>query len=165
MKLDSFISQYAKSATKVQEDMLSKVIVNKYVPFIEKKVVCEKIVEASCYKMVGERKVYSPDTPVEWIMFAMRMIQTYTNLEFDPDERIDLSYDKLQEYGLVNTLLSLIQEECGLEYDEFNTVQKMVDDDCINKETNIVAYLQDVAHGLGVTGEIIKEMLEKIDIE
>ena len=148
MTIDSFVKQYNQLTGKAQENFINKVIQKKYVPFLEKRILCSSIIEKSCYKEVDERKVFSPNSHVRVLMMTMKMIDIYTDIDIDGEERLDVAYDKLQQYRLCDILLEKISEVNEADVNEMQVLFDMAWNDVYSNETNIVAYLGDLRHGM-----------------
>lgn len=129
-----------------------------YVPFREKRVIAETVV-AQNIELVNGIKKY--DNINSYLTFVIAMLISYTNLEVSEDPVAD--YDLLAESGL----LPFIIEEFKDEYDEVDVLVKMLiaselEDNNVNVLIN--NFLQGILKTMDGAGEIIKSMVEKIDI-
>lgn len=140
MKISEFVEKYEKTSNPQRDKLINDIIKIEYVPYIKKRVVCENIVKKSSYVIVNNKEVFKPSSYMRTLFFTMKMIEYYTNLEMDNQNEPHTAYDMLQKYGLVNQIISIINEKTP-EIDEFNTLLKMELDDLYQQETDLVRFL------------------------
>ena len=142
-----------------------------YLPFAEKRELCETVLDACCTKEGGLVKV---DSVMRYILFTISVISKYTELEFSSDE----DYDSLDEYDILceSRLLNPILELIGDEYATCNNMLNMMMDDIVANNNTVEAVIghtlgkvSDSLDGLiGAFAEKVEEMeldLSQIDIE
>lgn len=142
MTLENFINGY-KITTKDKSEYLKKHIVNIYVPWATKVAEAKTIIELTQYVETtlpnGEkRKSFQRNTPYQFLMFLMRILVHYTDLEFENDKLVEV-YDALKENDILEELIKLIPQN---EYKEFQTILSMQLADVMENERSVVGFLQ-----------------------
>lgn len=179
MKIREFIQEFKDKKvqnTKLNEHAVFDYIKNalevkEYVPFVEKRALCEKVLEASCTQ---NGSIIEVDSVSRYILFTISVLTKYTNLEFentDGEDAID-QYDLLCSNGLLNPILGVI----GGEYETCNNILNMMMADIDANNNNIVAvfdkaltqildYVDDFADILSDKVKSMKLDLNQIDID
>lgn len=166
--VDMFVKTYkanSKAKDKTFEDFIAKHITTKYVPFLTKSVYCDKIVESCCYIQDGDRKIVKIDSTKRYLFFIMRLIDLYTDIELDyQNKKSDIvsDFDKLNEIGAIDTLMSAIPES---EYAEFSTLLNMKLDDFRDNEYSITALLYNLKQSFSLSGEVLKDALNSPELK
>lgn len=119
MKVEKLISEYNRSSKK--EEFFNGHIIKKYVPYEQKMAEARKIVDLTSYTTVNDKKVFRQNTPQQYLLFTVRLILNYTDIEI-PDEQILYVYNELNKNNMIMPLISAIPQN---EYAEFDTVLKM----------------------------------------
>lgn len=137
MRIDEFVGYFRMAKDKKAE--CDKRITKKYIPFITKITNCERVVKATTVlkKNQDDIGVYHQNTPARYLIFNMTLLQLYTDIEINDDTLYD-NYDKLNEIGALDVLLSCIPEH---EFKEFSTLLSMTMDDFLANERDLTAYL------------------------
>ena len=165
--------------TKIAPDAVQKYIkqeldVQDYIPFAEKRELCEKVLNAcNTYDDNGLVKV---DSVSRYILFTIAVISKYTNLKFSSGK--DGGIDSLDEYDMLcqEDLLNPILEVIGEEYATCNNILNMMMADIVsnhNTVENVIGHalgrVSDSVDGLiGVLADKVKNMelnLDQIDID
>lgn len=157
MKVQNFINDFKSKKitnTKIAPDAVSEYIkkeleVKDYMPFIEKRELCERVINACNVK--DENGLVKVDGVSRYIIFTLSVISKYTNLEFSSGEEFDSldEYDMLCQANLLNPILDVI----GAEYTTCNNMLNMMMDDVIANNNNIE----------NVFGNTLQKLSDKID--
>ena len=139
MKVDEFIRQYKESAKK--EQVCERHINKKYLPYANKIAECNKIVENTMNILNEDGTVsYKQNTPARFLLFHMRLISNYTDIELENENFIN-DYDALNESGAFTALITKIPES---EYKEFNTLLSMTVDDFMGNNRTIFSCVENL---------------------
>lgn len=160
--VDAFLREYgvaAKQKGSAMETFIKKHIVTQYVPYLEKDVLCTRIIYATCYAD-KDRKIIKFNTPGRLLLFNMNLINLYTDIEisFENDETTK-QYDKLMEVGAIYLLINAIPKT---EYTEFVTLLNMKLDDLRDNEYSLEALLYDLKKSFSISEDIINSALEEL---
>ena len=159
--VDMFVKTYkvnSKAKDKTFEEFIQKHITRKYIPFLEKASYCDGIINATCYKTDGDRKLVSFNSCFRYLIFVMKLIEYYTDIEINGDN-VAGDYDKLNEIGAINVLISAIPES---EYAEFSTILNMKSDDMRDNEYSTTALLYNLKETLSISEEVFKSLIEEL---
>lgn len=148
MKISLFVKQI-KLHAKDEEQYLHERIKKTYVPYEQKVAHCENLIKASSVAPDGS---YRRNTPAQFMMFIMRLIAEYTDLEVDKDDLLG-EYDRLDENNLTGKLVAMIPEH---EYVTWNTLIKMAEDDYYENERSLTAFLDHKAKAIGTLMDAIE---------
>lgn len=136
-----------------------KLEVKTYLPFIEKRDLCAKVLEASCKNNGG---IVEVDSVSRYLMFTIAMLTNYTNLTFENTEGSDPidQYDMLCQSGLLNPILDCI----GAEYSVCNEMLNMMMADINANQNNMAAVLNTAAQKLlDIVGEFADVLKDKVE--
>lgn len=151
MKINEFIESYSNdkvmntqiNPNAVSEYIKEKLDVKDYVPFAEKRELCERVLNACNIKK--DSGLVEVDSVTRYIVFTLSILSKYTNLEFSSgDDEVDSldEYDMLCQAGLLNPILDVI----GGEYVTCNNILNMMMEDIIannNTIENVIGALFD----------------------
>ena len=161
ISVENFIKFYkanSRAKDKTFEDFIKKHIVNDYVPFLEKCVWCDGIINGSCHFKDGENEFIRINSATRYIVFVMRIISLYTDIEIDFENAAFIDqYDQLNRVGAINDLISGIPEN---EYSEFSTILNMKMDDFRDNEYSVASLLYNFKKSMALTNDIINKALE-----
>lgn len=102
MKIKDFVDEYkALGNPLAQVDFAKKHIKTKYMNYLMKVAKAEQIVQQSCY----ENDRFKDNTPLRKYLEHVAIIESYTDLEFNPELRMD-EYDMLCECGALYSFLT-----------------------------------------------------------
>lgn len=162
MKVSDFIKNFQSRnfvSTKVNPDVVGQYIkkeleVKPYVPFAEKRELCEKVIDACNDR--DESGLIKVDSVSRYIVFTISVISKYTNLEFSSGEEDE--FDSLDEYDMLcsNHLLNPILEVIGEEYAACNNMLNMMMEDVIANNNTVEAV---IGHALGKVSDSIDDLL------
>ena len=182
MKIIEFINEFKEKKiqnTKINEHAVSDHIrktlaVKAYIPFVEKRELCERVLNAS--NTQDENGLVKVDSVSRYIIFTLSIISKYTNLEFSSGK--DTEFDSLDEYDMLcqSGLLNAILDVIGEEYATCNNILNMMMADIEANNNTIEAVLghnlskiTDSVDGLiDALAEKVKKMnldLNQIDID
>lgn len=149
MTVEEFVKQY-KIASKGKgsgEEFLQKRFVRSYVPYVQKIAVCSRIINACWYEKQGvdengivKTKRFRRNSPNTYLFFILSLLKEYTDLqvlEEGSDNAKD--YDTLNEAGLILDMIHRIPTQ---EYNEFQMVFHMIEDDTKSNEYEISSWLR-----------------------
>lgn len=133
------------------EYLKNELELKEYIPFADKRELCETVIDACCTKENGLIKV---DSVTRYIIFTISIISKYTALEFSSGEDYDSldEYDMICEAGLLNPILALI----GDEYATCNNILNMMMDDVIANNNTVEAVL---GHNLGKVSDALDDLI------
>ena len=148
-------TQYQPHA--VEDFIKEKLNIKTYVPFVEKRELCKKVLDASCTRNGG---IVEVDSVSRYILFTIAIISKYTNLEFSSGE--DEEFDSIDEYDMLcqNDLLNPILDVIGMEYTTCNNILNMMMADINANNNNIAAVLDKSAQRLLDIVDKLKDVLE-----
>ena len=148
--------------TKIAPDAISRYIQEKleikaYIPFREKRMIAEMIVEQNIEEVNGIKKYDNIDS---YISLIVASIAAHTNIEWGVDPVAD--YDLLAESGLLSQIIAEFQSS----HDEISTLLKMVlaaelEDNNIN--VLVGRFLNSILTKLDGVGEVLKEKFGDFD--
>lgn len=167
MKVVDFIKSYKDKRimnTRIDENAVEKYItttlgVKSYLPFATKRELCSTVLDACCTENGG---IIEVDSVSRYILFTIKMLTTYTDLEFESDGDLDAldQYDLLCQNNLLNPILGCI----GAEYEACNNMLNMMMADLDANNNNVTAVLNSAAQKLLDIVEDLKNVLaDKIE--
>lgn len=143
MTIKNFIEAYknqrfaiTKNGTEDRIEWIKKQLeVKNYLPFAEKRELCEMVLGACCTK--DENGLMKVDSVQRYILFTISVISRYTNLEFYSDTEFDSidEYDMLCEANVLNIILAVL----GDEYASCNNMLNMMLEDIIANNNTVEA--------------------------
>lgn len=170
MKVTEFINDYQDKKiqnTRIDENAVEKYLrstleVKDYVPFAEKRELCERVLNACNTKK--SNGLVEVDSVTRYIIFTLSIISKYTNLEFSSGE--DTEFDSLDEYDMLcqADLLNPTLDVIGEEYVTCNNILNMMMSDIVANNNTIENV---VGHTLGKISASVEDLLdaltEKVD--
>lgn len=165
ISVDAFLREYgvvAKQKGTAMETFIKKHIVTDYVPYLEKDVLCTRIIYATCYAD-KDRKIIKFNTSGRNLLFDMNLINLYTDIEisFEDNKTIE-QYDKLMKSGAIYLLMDKIPEAEHLEF------SAMLDEklgDLVTNEYSITALLYNLKNSITLTDEVITDALKSPEVK
>lgn len=132
-----------------------------YIPYIEKIADCKNIADVTSHKQITENKsVFVVDSPTRHLFFVMKLVQLYTNIEFD-EMAISSAYDILNKTGALDYIFNTIPEN---EQKEWKSIMDMVMDDMYENEKSTSTILGNMKDSISmVVGSMISAMEEAVD--
>jgi len=169
ISVDVFVKTYkatSKAKDKTFEDFIAKHMTTTYIPYLTKVAYCQDIVEKTSHRIIDHnKKIVKVSSPNRHLFFTMKLIELYTDIEFntyekvDKDNNISIDYDKLKECGAAPVLISAIPEE---EFDEFTTILTMVIDDFYQNEYSLTALAYNAKESLSLSEEVINSVIDDL---
>lgn len=145
-----------KATPNAVSDYLRKELeVKDYVPFAEKRELCERVLNA-CNTKKGNGLVET-DSVTRYIIFTISVISKYTNLEFSSGK--DTEFDSLDEYDMLcqEGLLNYILDVIGEEYVTCNNILNMMMSDIVANNNTIENVIGNI---LGKIGESVDGLID-----
>lgn len=133
MKVNEFIEEYKKANDK--EKFVLKHIVENYIPYEEKITICKNIIDKSNYKEINGVNIYSPNTPMRYMLFVVTILKRYTDI--DIEENILDVFNQLSQNNVIDIILAYIPKQ---EYDSMEMVLNMCKNDFIDRDRSLVGY-------------------------
>jgi len=131
MNVKEFVEKFEKARDK--EKFVSEHVIVDYIPYEEKISACKNIIDICMYKEVNGEKIFRYNTPTRYVLFVLKMVQLYTDIELSSENPI-ADFNDLNRVHLFDKIAS----ELGDEYLDFNSVMKMVYDDTVSTEESVV---------------------------
>ena len=174
MKVMDFINGFKSEKimnTKIDPEAVSKYIRSKlevkdYVPFVEKQSIAQIVLE-SCANL--EDGIVTIDSVQKYIIFTVTVLSTYTNLEFEGNEKDLDEYDMLCSYTVGDgTLLDAIVKTFEKEYSRCNDILNMMTVDLLaenNIEKQIGKFLTKLSDKVNTFGDTIIDKLGNFNMD
>lgn len=138
MTIKNFIEEYKNASNK--DAFIQKHIVNQYVTFSRKNVLCSQLAHKTTHTYVtvdGEDKeVYKEDSVNRYILLMMLLIQTYTDIDADSMTYEDFAL--LDEYAIPDKVHQNIPER---ERSQWETLLRMHLEDIRCNERDLISWL------------------------
>lgn len=162
MKIKDFVEEIIKAENK--EEYIAGHLVEDYVPYMSKIVLCDRIIKASCYVDVEGEKVFRINSPAQYMLLVMGVIYQYTDLE--QGESIIADFDFLDQYGLIDALVSMLPEG---EYDTIRALLDMMIGDIRENERSLVSYIDNKIKSselvMEALGDVFNDVLKEVDTD
>lgn len=163
ISIDAFLREYsvvAKQKGTAMETFMKKHIVTDYIDFIQKSVICDSIVKATCHAKEGDIEFVQINSANRYLFFVMKIIDLYTDIEINVSEgNLAEQYDKLNKVGAIENILECVP---GKEYEEFNTLLNMKLDDLRDNEYSITALLYNLKKSFVLSSDTIGAAIEEV---
>ena len=151
------VSEYIKKTLEVKD----------YIPFAEKRELCERVLNACNTKM--SNGLVKTDSVTRYIIFTISIISAYTNVEFSSGE--DTEFDSLDEYDMLcqADLLNPILDVIGEEYVTCNNILNMMMGDIVannNTIENVVGHiLGNLGNSIDGLIDVLAEKVEDMELD
>jgi hypothetical protein len=146
MTVREFVDEYNKCKTDSLKDQFFKSHVKtKYINYAKKIGICEEIISRSMHKEINGEKVFYINTPSRYMLYIVSIVETYMDIKLDPESFL-AEFDLIEEYSIGLMLINYV-EDCGI----FETVLKMMVEDKIDSERNIINWLDSKVEALKLT--------------
>ena len=170
MKVLEFINEFkakkimntAINQNAVSEYITKELAIKDYVPFAEKRELCERVLNACNTRK--DNGLVETDSITRYIIFTISVLTKYTNLEFSSGK--DTEFDSLDEYDMLcqNGLLNPILGVIGEEYASCNNMLNMMMEDIISNNNTVENILGTASNRLLESiDKIVDTLAEKID--
>lgn len=158
MTYKKFIESYLKTDKTKRKAFVKKHITRDYLSYEEKISESKRIVNFSCYQWINDKKVYMQNSPLAYMLFALCIVQKYTDITWDLEKEGVDAFNELDKSGVLDDIIASIPKK---EYESFSTVLKMTRDDEYENFRSIVGYLDTKADAVSVMLEELTDLLEK----
>ena len=158
MKYDDFIKKYNSSTDK--NKFLKKHVTKTYLPYQQKISEAKEIIKRTCYEELNGKKVFKQDSPAFFMLFMLRVIANYTDVEFEEGADALAAFNALSESGLLEPIVLAIPQK---EYDTFNTVLQMCKDDEMENYRSLAGFFDTKVDALIMTMNALAEATEKVE--
>jgi hypothetical protein len=151
----------------VGEYIKKELEVQSYIPFAEKRELCERVLNACNTRSDGG--LVKVDSVSRYIIFTLSIITKYTNIEFSSGE--DAEFDSLDEYDMLceNHLLNPILEVIGEEYAACNNMLNMMMADIEANNNTVEAVIEHnlskITDSIDDFIEVLAEKVEELDLD
>lgn len=173
--IKDFVEEYNKRIPQLQEDYIKdNLVVTKYVPFVKKDALAQKLVNISTYKYedyvkedgtIGHRKTdtIQVNSTVQYLLFCRLVIENYTNLTVETEG----FYDMLKSSGLLDKLMVSTETRPSLipmeEIAELRSLVSMKQSDVMTNYATPQAYISNQVERFGTLLSVtLKPVLNKI---
>lgn len=164
MKIKEFVEELIKTNDENKEEYIAGHITEDYVPYLSKMVLCDRVINASCYADVEGEKVFRINSPAQYMLLVMGVIYQYTDLE--QGESIVADFDFLDQYGLVDAIIGMLPEG---EYDTIRALLDMMIGDIRENERSLVSYIDNKIKSselvMNALGEVFSDILKEVDAD
>lgn len=176
--IKEFVEEYNKRIPQLQEDYIKdNLVVTKYVPFVKKDALAQKLVDVSTYKYedytkedgtIGRRKtdIIQVNSTVQYLFFCRTIIENYTNLTIETEGFFE-EYDMLKSSGLLDKLMVSTETRPSLipmeEIAELRSLVSMKQSDAMTNYATPQAYISNQVERFGTLLSVtLKPVLNKI---
>lgn len=143
-----FIGEYEKQLSNTEKEnfLKSKLKAEKYLPYEDKLLFAENIVQNTSYAMINDGNGLKMtdrikiNSPMRYILFVMTIVDKYTNIEVNFKD-IMPEFNSLNQNNMIEIIFSKIGDK---EIGEFNTVVEMVLNDFMANEYEIKNFISGV---------------------
>ena len=153
MTVQEFVDKYNETPERQRESFLKSIVVTDYVPFELKVALTQDIVQRA-FMFNGELFVR---TPVCESLFMIMLIEQYTNIEFNKEDKMH-DFNLLNKQYLFDLILStdIVPET---EISEFKTIFEMLKNDFMTNNFSLYAI---VHHEVSRIIDVVKMVAEPI---
>ncbi len=161
---DSKVQNTKINPNAIEEFIRSKLEIVEYLPFVEKRALCEKVLDASCET---KGAIVEVDSVSRYILFTVSVLTKYTSLEFGKTDGVDSidEYDMLCQSGLLNEILSVIAGE----YEVCNNILNMMMADIDANNNNVAAVfdkaLQQILDYVGNFADVLSDKVADMELD
>lgn len=129
-----FIKEYEAASTFVEKDNLVRDLIDtEYVPFVIKLNIAEKLVK----KYNIQENNIKTQTAMMYLAFTASVLRLYTRLDIS-EVSTDIDYDRLQKYGLIEQIFSMI----GNDLKEYQKIFNMCEQDFSSNYLSLPSLIQ-----------------------
>ena len=159
MRYDEFIEKY--NVSKDKGKFLAKHITAKYLLYEQKISEAKEIIRRTCYMERDGKKVFKQDSPAYFMLFMLRVIANYTDIEFDEGKDALAAFNAFSEAELLEPIVLAVPQK---EYDTFSTVLQMCKDDEMENYRSLAGFFDTKVDALMITINALAEATEKIEV-
>lgn len=142
-----FVEEYERqqSNTERSDFLEAKLKCEKYIPYGEKLIIAENIIQSTSHAMVKDGDILrktddiSINSPMRYVLFATSVVNKYTNIDVNL-KSVMTDFDYLNKNGLIEVIFDKIgQREIG----EFNTLVEVALNDFITNRYELKNHAND----------------------
>lgn len=157
-----FCKKYTETnVEQTKQALLEKVMNPHYVPYEMKITICEEIIENSYYKKSNDgtiTKRLHVNSTAKYMLYCLWLVKQYTYIEVDFSKSLE-EFNLLNESEILDIIYSSIPEK---EHKEFQMILDMVENDLLQNEYEIHAYISNQVERFGeLFGHIMKPALDR----
>ena len=156
MKVEDFIRKYNKTSD--IDTFISNRITTTYLPYEEKITLCDRVVQATCYKEVEGKRIFWMNTPAQFMLFSVALIETYTDIELS--ENVIDDFNALDQQNLITKIIATIPEN---EYATIRGLLDMIINDIRENERDLVSWIEGKKETLNIVAESFFDMLAEMN--
>ena len=161
MTVEEFVNEYVDiEEGKEKEFFLEHIDTTLYVPYRSKLNLCTQIVNLTTHTETDEETLFWMNTPARALMFKIKLIETYTDIELDYTADILEIYDQLERFDLIDTILSYIDQK---ELQRFSDILTYVGEDVYENERGIVSFAERIMTSVNNTWNGFPDALVKVE--
>lgn len=143
MKLKDFIKNYDKNT---DVSIIEKTMDVKYLPFVEKCNLCERIVNSTYYTTMPDKtKKFHVNSVSKYMLYRLSIIDKYTKIDIDFKDVLN-EYDMLAKRNLFDVFETLVPEK---ELQELAMILELTEKDVITNEYEPHAFIANQAERFG----------------
>lgn len=137
ISVEEFVKQYKNLVNPI--DFVKKHIVVDYIPYATKINSSLKILKATMFKTTEKQvEVFAINTPIQYQLYTMKLIDTYTDIEIN---YTDNEFDNLDKNHLIDMIIGNIDER---EITKFNEVFEMCKKDLFENNRALPNYFDSI---------------------
>lgn len=155
MTFDKFVEGFKKSTKPA--DYVKKHVKVSYIPYERKISEARKIIELSNYVTIQDKKVYKQNSTLAYMLFVMRVLANYTDIEWELGKDDLAAFNALSECGAVEFVVAAIPSK---EYETFQTVVKMVQDDEYENYRSLAGFFDSKVDALSIMFDELSKVVE-----
>ena len=159
INVDEFINEYeATEYLGDKERLVEALIDTKYVPFVVKLNIAQKIVAK--YNIEGND--IKTQTAMMYLAFTASVLRLYTRLEVS-DTSTDMDYDKLQKYRIIDRLFTLIGDDLKEYQKIFNMCEQDFNSNYLSTPSFVQRQINKVTNYFGKYVDELTQWLNGLD--
>ena len=149
--VQEFINIYnKKKSDQEKQDYIKSLVKIKYMPFVTKMTLAEKIIENSYWDNIEKKDVVKINSPIRHILHVYTIINNYTYVKIDNKNLAD-EYDALNKEGLATEFIRAIGDDVA----EFTAIEEMTAQDFMTNHYGTQAFIQSQVTRLS---DVLKEV-------
>lgn len=134
MKVQEFIDGYKGTTKDKRENFIKERIVVEYIPYEDKIEFCKNIMRACMYDYTANTPIFNRNSAFEFIFYSCGLISSYTDIEFEENETLEI-FNMLDREGLLDEVLKAIPQK---EMERLEMVRSMITQDEYENNRSLV---------------------------
>ncbi len=164
MKVQELVDKYnAFSNESLKEKYIKENIKDEYIPYTKKVDICSNIVKYTTKRKISdgknEKEIFYLDSANRYLLFQMKLIEIYTDIEFSEGVDAIKEFELLDKYGINDLIVSNIPER---EYTNFKVILDMATDDASVNENNFIQYIDTKIDAIRLTLDVFSDSISNI---